>query len=137
MSKELFLIRGLPGSGKTTFAKKMAKRRFFQNYPVWEADEYFVNDDNGKYEFNPSYLREAHRWCKDRCIYSMSKKVNKIFISNTFTEEWEMVVYFELAKQYGYNVTTIIVENRHDGVNIHGVDEKKLEVMKKRFQIKL
>jgi hypothetical protein len=29
------------------------------------------------------------------------------------------------------------VENRHGGVNTHGVPEDKLEVMKNRFEVKL
>jgi hypothetical protein len=48
-----------------------------------------------------------------------------------------MTEYFELAKQYGYMVNSIIVENRHGGVNQHGVPADKLEQMKNRFEIKL
>jgi hypothetical protein len=48
-----------------------------------------------------------------------------------------MEPYFELAKKYGYIVFTIIVENRHGGVNQHGVPEKTIQAMKDRFQIKL
>jgi hypothetical protein len=48
-----------------------------------------------------------------------------------------MEPYFELAKKHGFKVFTIIVENRHGGVNQHGVPEDKIEQMKKRFEIKL
>jgi hypothetical protein len=34
-------------------------------------------------------------------------------------------------------VFTVVVENRHGGVNQHGVPEEKLEQMKNRFEIKL
>jgi hypothetical protein len=61
----------------------------------------------------------------------------KIIVSNTFTQEWEMKSYYELAKKYGYRVHSIIVENRHGGVNEHGVPEDKIQMMKDRFQIKL
>jgi 50S ribosomal subunit-associated GTPase HflX len=60
-----------------------------------------------------------------------------IVVSNTFTQEWEMDEYVKLAEKYGYMVFTIIVENRHGGVNQHGVPADKLEQMKNRFQIKL
>jgi 50S ribosomal subunit-associated GTPase HflX len=63
--------------------------------------------------------------------------VSKIVVSNTFTQEWEMEPYFELAKTYGYKVFSIIIENRHKGTNVHGVPEDKLEQMKNRFEIKL
>jgi hypothetical protein len=48
-----------------------------------------------------------------------------------------MSEYFELAKQYGYQVFTIIVENRHGGVNQHGVPTDKIQQMKDRFEVKL
>jgi hypothetical protein len=61
----------------------------------------------------------------------------EIVVSNTFTQEWEMERYYELAKQYGYKIFSIIVENRHGGINQHGVPEDKIEIMKTRFEIKL
>jgi hypothetical protein len=63
--------------------------------------------------------------------------MDKIVVSNTFTQEWEMEPYFELAKKYGYKVFSLIVENRHGGTNVHNVPEDKIEQMKNRFSIKL
>jgi hypothetical protein len=48
-----------------------------------------------------------------------------------------MKPYFEMAKEWGYTVFSIIVENRHGGVNEHGVPEDKLEIMKNRFEVNL
>jgi hypothetical protein len=48
-----------------------------------------------------------------------------------------MKFYLTLAKKYGYRVHTIIIENRHGGMNEHGVPKDKIEIMKQRFQIKL
>jgi hypothetical protein len=62
---------------------------------------------------------------------------SKVAVSNTFTQEWEMEPYFELAKKYGYKVFSLIVENRHGGVNQHNVPEDKIEQMKTRFELKL
>jgi hypothetical protein len=48
-----------------------------------------------------------------------------------------MKPYYDLSEQYGYRVYSIIVENRHGGINEHNVPEEKLEQMKHRFQISL
>jgi hypothetical protein len=48
-----------------------------------------------------------------------------------------MKSYFDLAEKHGYRVYSLIVENRHGGVNEHGVPEDKLEIMKNRFEVKL
>jgi predicted kinase len=125
--KNLFLIRGIPGSGKSTLAKSICNQHI-------EADDFFTYD--GEYQFDASKLKQAHQWCQTKTKDVMMKGYN-VAVSNTFTQEWEMQPYFELAEQYGYRVHSIIVENRHDGVNQHGVPEEKLEQMKHRFEIKL
>ena len=135
--KELFLLRGLPGSGKSTFANFI-----WNEYAICEADKVFY-DLEGHYLFDASKLREAHKWCRDEVETRMKdNELNpqyypEIVVSNTFTQEWEMEEYFKLAEKYGYMVFTIVVENRHGGVNEHGVPEDKLEQMKNRFEIKL
>jgi predicted kinase len=129
MEKILFIVRGLPSSGKSTFAKQLTSN-------VFEADHYFYDND-GNYNFIPSEIKEAHKECQQFVGFAMESGIQKIAVSNTFTQEWEMEPYFELAKTYGYKVFSIVVENRHGGVNVHNVPEKKIEEMKNRFQIKL
>jgi hypothetical protein len=48
-----------------------------------------------------------------------------------------MKPYFELAKTYGYKVFSIVVENRHEGTNQHGVPDEVLTKMRERFETKL
>jgi ABC-type phosphate/phosphonate transport system ATPase subunit len=131
--KILFIVRGLPGSGKSTLSKLLNATHF-------ETDNYFMVD--GEYKFDGSKLKEAHEWCQNQVsmamIFNHTTGINKkIVVSNTFTQEWEMSPYFALAEQWGYQVTSLIVENRHGGVNTHGVPEDKLEIMKNRFEVKL
>jgi predicted kinase len=128
--KTLYIVRGVPGSGKSTFAQSL-------DCPVFEADQYFIDSETGEYKFDGSKIKLAHNWCKLRVEQSMEDDFQKIAVSNTFTQEWEMDTYYELAKQYGYRVFSLIVENRHGGVNEHGVPEDKLEIMKNRFEVKL
>lgn len=107
----------------------------------FETDRYFV-DEHGNYNFDGSKLKEAHQWCQDSVSNAMilnhtTNENETIVVSNTFTQEWEMKPYFDLAKSWGYTVFSIIVENRHGGVNQHGVPEDKLQQMEDRFEFKL
>lgn len=127
--KELFLVRGLPGSGKSTLAKSIG------GYHV-EADMFFV-DAEGNYNFDVSKIKDAHNWCRHTAMEAMKRGSDRVIVSNTFTQEWEMEAYYLLAQELGYAVFSLIVENRHNGVNVHGVPEEKIEEMCNRFEIKL
>ena len=129
MEKILYVVRGCSGSGKSTFAKTLGGQHY-------EADMYFI-DEEGNYNFDGSKIKDAHKWCQSFVETDMVLEYPKIVVSNTFTQEWEMEPYFKLAKEYGYTVFTILVENRHGGVNQHGVPEDKLQMMKDRFVINL
>ena len=130
MEKILVICRGICGAGKSTFAKTLGGKHY-------EADMYFINPTTGEYEFDGTKIKNAHAWCLDRVKTDMAVGRDKIVVSNTFTQEWEFQPYFELAKEFGYKVFSIVVENRHNGTNVHDVPEDKIEQMKNRFDIKL
>ena len=125
----LYLLRGLPGAGKSTIGKNLKTVNF-------EADQYFL-DENSNYNFDVTKLKDAHKWCQDRVKNCMVEGLKNISVSNTFTQEWEMEAYYNLAREYGYIVFSIVVENRHNGKNLHNVPTETLEKMKNRFELKL
>lgn len=130
--KTLYLIRGLPGSGKSTFAYDLAMNGFVS--VRIEADQYFTK--NGVYNFDASKLHLAHTWCQERARMYLESG-SSIAVSNTSTTEREVAVYAEIAKETGANFVSLIVENRHGGVNQHNVPEANIEKMKNRFSVKL
>lgn len=120
---KLTIIRGLPGSGKTTYAKK-----HFSCFHI-EADQYFVVD--GVYCYRSDLIVRAHEIC-----YSLFKTVLledcDIVISNTFTQFWEMEKYIEKAKLNGYTVEVIRLDTQFESV--HNLREVVIERMKNRFE---
>ena len=133
---DLILLRGIPGSGKTTLANVILQQPNNNPQEILSADDFF-DDGNGGYNFDPTKLKEAHNYCQFRCSERMRQQKSRIVVANTFTQEWEMDEYFKMAERYDYRVHTIIVENRHGNENIHGVPRDKVQQMKNRFEIKL
>lgn len=133
---DLILLRGLPGSGKTTLAHIILQHPAGLEQEVLSADDFF-EDENGDYNFDSTKIKEAHNYCQFRCSERMRQQKSRIVVANTFTQEWEMEDYYKMAERYNYRVHSIIVENRHGNENVHGVPEDKLQQMKNRFQIKL
>ena len=126
MEKNIYITRGVSGSGKSTFANSI--KNMHPETVVCCADDFFM--ENGEYNFNVSKLTQAHDWCKSLFRNAVGKKVDTIIVSNTNTREWEWKYYEEYGKEYGYKVFNIILENRHGGENVHGVPSEILEKQK-------
>lgn len=142
MSKMLYLIRGLPGSGKSTFAKELQNgtNSMHLEADMWHMEE--VPDEDGNFDGHTEYIWRpervgfAHKECQRMCKVYMDKGLS-VIVSNTFTTAKEMEPYLALAQEFGYRVTSLVVENRHGGVNIHDVPQATLDKMRNRFTIKL
>jgi hypothetical protein len=133
---DLILLRGLPGSGKSSLGEIILYCPGSNSPDVLSADNFFI-DDKGNYNFDATKIKQAHNDCQQKCAERMKLEISRIVVANTFTEKWEMDSYYEMAERYKYRVHTVIVENRHGSVNIHNVPDGKLEQMKNRFEIKL
>jgi predicted kinase len=127
MSNKLILVRGISGSGKTTYAKKLIKDDPTLSH--YEADMYFSQD--GEYKFVPSKLKEAHAWCfAETEIDLLFGK--SVIVSNTFTQKWEIQPYIELGKKMKAEV--IIKKATGNYQNVHGVPVETLDKMKARWE---
>ena len=51
MSKQMFIIRGLSGSGKSTIAKSLIEKGEIEADCVFEADMYFCQNISGRVSF--------------------------------------------------------------------------------------
>ncbi|XP_059105894.1 NEDD4-binding protein 2-like 1 isoform X2 [Peromyscus eremicus] len=99
--KHLYLLRGLPGSGKTTLARQL--QRDFPRALIFSTDDFFFRED-GAYEFNPDFLEEAHEWNQKRARKAMQNGISPIIIDNTNLHAWEMKPYAVMALENNYEV---------------------------------
>ncbi|MFZ4479081.1 MAG: AAA family ATPase [Rhodoferax sp.] len=118
---ELVLIRGLPGSGKTTMAKVLA----LVDYQHFEADMFF--ELNGPYLYDSTRIRDAHAWCL-RMTKEALQQGKRAVVSNTFVRLWEMDAYRSLIKNCR------IIEACGKWQNQHGVPTEVVEKMANRWE---
>jgi uridine kinase len=131
--KQVIILRGLPGSGKSTLAKSLLAMS--SNCVICSADDYFMV--NGVYKYNRNEIEDAHKHCFELFCESIMRDVATIIVDNTNTQAWEFSAYEHHAVMNGYEVHTIIVENRHGSSNVHNVPEYVVDVMKYRFEVQL
>jgi len=124
--KHLIIVRGIPGSGKSSFASLLGRA-------ICTADDWHIR--KGVYDWKPENVGKAHDWCQRKCRRFMKAGIERIIIANTSTTKKEFNPYIQMAKHYGYKVYSVITENRHGGESLHEVPETTLEKMKNRFEI--
>lgn len=122
--RTLILLRGVPGSGKSTLAERLARNG---SYPVLSADDFFMV--GGEYKWEQNKLGRAHRDCQRRCRAHMESGTIMILVNNTFTKSKDLNPYIKMAAEHGYMVSSVIVENRHGGSNVHAVPEEVVQRM--------
>ncbi|KAE9023817.1 hypothetical protein PR003_g14009 [Phytophthora rubi] len=97
----LFLImRGLPGSDKSTFAQEVARYadQVGLRTRICSADKFFQR--GGGYVFDRSRLHEAHETCYTQCREALERRLDRgvdiVIVDNTNLREHEFERYLDL-----------------------------------------
>ena len=155
----LYIIRGLPGSGKSTLGVKLCGEG-----NTFAADDYF-EDDTGVYNFDPTRLKDAHAWCQWAVGFALNNiardiarakpsprdllppeaswferlatpgqlsTVIDIAVCNTFSQQWEIDPYLAIAKEY--DAIVVIIECQSDFGSTHDVPQHSIDRMRQRWE---
>lgn len=97
----LYLMRGIPGSGKTTWANEIRGNDFDVTSPTYcSADEIMWERYN---RFRADKLPEIHSACMSLCFSAMETG-RDVIVDNTNLSPWEWEPYALAAKLAGYEV---------------------------------
>lgn len=116
-NKKIALLRGIPGSGKSTYTK--------ENLPgavVASADHFFSK--TGPYKFNAALLGKAHDECKKTFTDALDRGEALVVVDNTNVKVRDFSFYVHEARKRGYEVEIVRLECDPEVAakrNTHGV----------------
>ena len=123
MKHKLTIIRGLPGSGKSTYAKKN------YNCLILENDMFHIK--SGEYCYSRDKMPEAISWCDSICENALSLGMD-VVVANTFIKKNFVDSYRKLADKYDADFE--VIRCVADFGNVHDVPKFVLEDMKNGFE---
>lgn len=128
--REVIIMRGLPGSGKSTYAKKQ-----YPEYEYCSMDNFFIK--NGEYKYDAKKIFPAVNYCKNKFQKAIEAGKN-IVVDNTNLTKKEYIDYIKIANENGYDVIVYsfvgLTAKESFEFNSHGVPLEKCEQMEKKYQ---
>lgn len=104
------LMRGIPGSGKSTVAKAIAQLDF----DVMSTDEYWYlpgPPNVGEYKFDIKEIAAAHIWNQSRVDKRLALGFcPHVIIDNTNITSHAVAPYFDMAVRYGCSISILTVD---------------------------
>ena len=132
--KKVVILRAIPGSGKSTFARTI--QNMMTGVVIVSADDYFI-DEHGDYNFRPAEIKIAHAQCMSNFNEALSDNdIKMIIVDNTNIQRWNFLAYIKIAEKMRAQVTVI----RFDADisvgsrNTHGVPEETIQSMYSRWE---
>jgi predicted kinase len=137
MSNNVKIMRGISGSGKSTYARKLCEDATARDEKsvICSADDYFLGP-NG-YKFDAAKLGAAHSWCLRNFIQWLQEAEHDlVVVDNTNLNLEDISPYVAVGTALHYDVEIIQVNTPPEvaaGRNIHGVSRSHVIDMHKRL----
>lgn len=151
IEKTVIIMRGWPGSGKSTLSKAILESltngcvgvdcHDICRVHIASADKWHVNPLTGKYEWKPENVSFAHHACRYKFSEAVSCGKTLLIVDNTNIRKKDYEYYVDVAQKHGYKVFQAIPNN--PGMwdidecfkrNVHNVPRETIQRMRDSFE---
>lgn len=143
LMKQVVILRGLPGSGKSHYAKSLCDELVNNDeskFVVCSTDDYFYTESG--YRFDKAKLSEYHNLNLARFIRALAQGIELVILDNTNIKKWEFSAYLEAAHALNYQVKEVVVGEIKDKAmqhlyyqrNVHKVPLRTINKMAYQFE---
>lgn len=146
MNNTCYILRGLPGTGKSRLAKLIKEANACDDYyvEIFSTDDLFINAE-GIYEFDPTLLKWHHEENLRLATRFFNGRPSPFvryiaIIDNTNVRHSDYAPYAKAAKKAGWDVQIITLDWDENDIplyamrNKHGVPEEAIRRMADRWE---
>lgn len=135
-NREVKVMRGIQGSGKSTYAKLLREASYEagQLPKIVSADDFFVGPEG--YKFDIAKLSEAHKFCMRLFLNALQDGHSPVIVDNTNINVEDLSPYVAVGEAFNYDVEIIQVNTPAYVAaprNVHGVAEKHVHAAEERL----
>lgn len=118
---KVVILRGIPGSGKSTWALK----NFQSHRRIVSADHHFLDPETSAYKFDPAQLGIAHARCLRKFVQHLESLPQDwtVVVDNTNTTAVEIAPYYALAEAFHCDVEIVTLHCDPDVAGQRNVHE--------------
>lgn len=133
---KIFIIKGTPGSGRTTLANELLAlyKGIGKTVEIIEANDFMINPETKQYEFVQENVSKSFSQCYVRFNELLEKKTEVIIVTNINGHFSEYASYITRGRNNGYTVHVMSMENHHEGKSTIGIPDKFVVKMCRKYQ---
>ena len=133
---KIFIIKGTPGSGRSTVANELKTiyQSLGKTVEIIEANDFMINPETKQYEFVQENVSKCFSQCYARYIELIESKSDVIIVTNINGHFSEYASYITRGRNNGYEVHVMSMENHHEGKSSIGIPDKFVVKMCRKYQ---
>lgn len=136
----MYILRGLPGSGKSTRAAQIS-RESTKGCTIVSADIFFIDFATNTYRYDPKLVGVAHDYAVGECHKAAMRKDWTIVVDNTHIHHRDYQRYADIGRANGYTLVFETIggftpedQKTYAARNIHGVTLEAIQRMAATFE---
>jgi len=128
--RDVIIVRGLPGSGKTIYAKTS-----WYGVLLIEGDQYYMTGD-GRYMFGTGMLKNSTEYTRVMLSTALSLGIKCVVVTLTSPDGSSAKSLAKIARAFGYHVIHrwIDFDNGNTNQNRHNVPKEVIDSMKQNWK---